>query len=43
MAAFRNAAVNALRLAKTANIAAALRENAYRVDRLFARLGIVKQ
>lgn len=43
LAVFRNAAINTLRLANIANIAAALRENAYRVDRLFARLGIVKQ
>ena len=43
LAAFRNAAINVLRLAKNPNIAAALRENAYRVDSLLARLGIVKQ
>ena len=43
LAALRNAAINVLRLAKVPNIAAALRENAYRIDRLFARLGIVKQ
>lgn len=42
MAAIRNAAMNLLRLAKTPNLTAAVRENAYRVDRLFARLGIVK-
>lgn len=42
MAAFRNAAINLLRLAKVPNLAAAVRENAYRVDRLFARLGIMK-
>jgi predicted transposase YbfD/YdcC len=42
LAAFRNAAINLLRLAKTPNLAAALRENAYRVERLFARLGILK-
>jgi predicted transposase YbfD/YdcC len=42
LAAFRNAAINLLRLAKTTNLAAALRENAYRVDRLLARLGILK-
>lgn len=42
LAAFRNAAINLLRLAKTPNITAAVRENAYRIDRLFARLGIMK-
>lgn len=42
MAAFRNAAINLLRLAKVPNLTAAVRENAYRVDRLLARLGIVK-
>jgi predicted transposase YbfD/YdcC len=42
LAAFRNAAINLLRLAQTANLAAAVRENAYRVDRLFAKLGIMK-
>lgn len=42
MAAFRNAAINLLRLAKVPNLAAAVRENAYRTDRLFARLGIMK-
>ena len=42
LAAFRNAAINLLRLAQTPNLAAAVRENAYRVDRLFARLGIMK-
>lgn len=42
MAAFRNAAINLLRLAKVTNLAAAVRENAYRLDRLLARLGIVK-
>lgn len=41
MAALRNAAINLLRLAKTPNLTAAVRENAYRVDRLFARLGIL--
>lgn len=41
MAAVRNAAINLLRLAKTPNLTAAVRENAYRVDRLFARLGIM--
>lgn len=41
MAAIRNAAMNLLRLAKTPNLTAAVRENAYRVDRLFARLGIM--
>lgn len=42
LAAFRNAAINLLRLARTPNLTAAVRENAYRVDRLLARLGIVK-
>ena len=42
LAALRNAAINVLRLAQATNITAALRENAYRVDRLFARLGIMK-
>jgi predicted transposase YbfD/YdcC len=42
MAAVRNAAINLLRLAKASNLAAAVRENAYRVDRLLARLGIMK-
>ena len=42
MARFRNAAINLLRLAKAPNLAAAIRENAYRVDRLLARLGIMK-
>jgi len=42
LAIFRNAAINLLRLANTTNLTAAVRENAYRVDRLFARLGIMK-
>jgi len=42
LAAFRNAAINLLRLAQIPNLAAALRENAYRVDRLLRRLGILK-
>lgn len=42
LAAFRNAAINLLRLADTTNLTAAVRENAYRVDRLLARLGIMK-
>lgn len=42
MAAFRNAAINLLRLANIPNLAAAVRENAYRTDRLLARLGIMK-
>lgn len=42
MAAFRNAAINLLRLANVPNLTAAVRENAYRVDRLLARLGIMK-
>jgi hypothetical protein len=43
LAAFRNAAINILRLAQVTNIAAAMRENAYRVDHLFAKLGIMKK
>jgi hypothetical protein len=43
LAAFRNAAISLLRLAGIQNIAAALRENACKLDRLLARLGIVKQ
>lgn len=42
LAAFRNAAINLLRLANSANLTAAVRENAYRVDRLLAKLGIMK-
>jgi predicted transposase YbfD/YdcC len=42
LAAFRNAAINLLRLADTTNLTAAVRENAYRVDRLLAKLGIMK-
>ena len=42
LAAFRNAAINVLRLTQASNIAAAIRENAYRIDHLFAKLGIVK-
>jgi predicted transposase YbfD/YdcC len=42
LAAFRNAAINLLRLANTPNLTAAIRENAYRIDRLLARLGIMK-
>ena len=42
LACFRNVAINLFRLAKTPNLAAAIRQNAYRVDRLFARLGIMK-
>jgi hypothetical protein len=42
LAAFRNAAINLLRLAKVPNITAAIRENAYRINRLLARLGIMK-
>lgn len=42
LASFRNAAINVLRLAKTANLTAAVRENAYRIDHLFAKLGIMK-
>lgn len=42
LAAFRNAAISVLRLGQAVNITAALRENAYRIDRLFAKLGILK-
>lgn len=42
LAIFRNAAINLLRLAKVTNLSAAIRENAYRVDWLLARLGIMK-
>ena len=42
LSCFRNAAISLLRLEGVANIAAALRENAYRNDRLMAKLGIVK-
>jgi len=42
LATFRNAAINLLRLADTPNLTAAVRENAYRVDRLLNKLGIMK-
>lgn len=42
LAIFRNIAINLLRLAKVPNLTAAIRQNAYRVDHLLARLGIVK-
>jgi len=42
LASFRNVAINLFRLAKTPNLAAAIRRNAYRVDHLFATLGIMK-
>ena len=42
-AAFRNAAINLLRLEGVGNITAALRENAYRVDVLLSRLRGVKK
>lgn len=42
LACFRNAAINLLRLAKVPSLIGAIRENAYRVDKLFAKLGIVK-
>lgn len=42
LAAFRNAAINLLRLAQATNIAAALRQNAYQTNRLLAKLGIMK-
>ena len=43
LAAFRNAAINVLRLQNTPNITAALRQNAYQVHRLLTKLGIMKQ
>lgn len=43
LAGLRNAAVTFLRGAGAKNIAAALRTNAYHVNRLFAKLGIVKK
>ena len=42
LAIFRNAAINLFRLAETPNLTAAVRENAYRVDHLLAKLGIMK-
>lgn len=42
LAALRNAAISLLRLAGVTNLAAALRENACKLDRLLARLGIMK-
>lgn len=39
----RRAALNLLHALGVTNIAAALREHAYRADRLFARLGMVKK
>lgn len=42
LACFRNAAINLLCLADTPNLTAAVRENAYRVDRLLAKPGIFK-
>ena len=42
MAAFRNAVINMLRLNKAPNLSAAVREDAYQVDRLLAKLGIMK-
>lgn len=41
LACFRNAAISLLRLEGSNNITASLRENAYRIDRLLAKLGIV--
>ena len=38
LSAVRNAAINLLRLFRVDNVAAALREHAYKVDRLFAKL-----
>lgn len=42
LAIFRNIANNLLRLAKVSNLTATIRQNAYRVDCLLARLGIMK-
>jgi hypothetical protein len=41
MAGLRNAAISLLRLAGAGNIAAALRENAYHVREVLARIGIL--
>ena len=41
MAALRNAAITLLRLSGVANVAAALRENAYRVKDLLSTLGVL--
>lgn len=38
LSAVRNAAINLLRLSRVDNVAATLREHAYKVDRLFAKL-----
>ena len=38
----RHVAINLLRLADSLNHTAAIRENAYRVDRLLAKLSIMK-
>lgn len=43
LAGLRNAAIAFLRRHGATNIAAALRANAYQVDQLFAKLGIVKK
>ena len=43
LAAFRNAAINLLRLQGATNITAALRQNAYRIDQLLSKLGILKK
>ena len=42
LAAFRNAAINLLRLQGTNNITAALRQNAYQITNLLTKLGIIK-
>lgn len=42
LACFRNAAINLLRLANTPNLTAAIRQNAYRIDLLLPKLGIMK-
>ncbi len=39
LAAIRNAVISILRIQNVTNIAATLREHAYKVDRLFAKLG----
>lgn len=43
LAGLRNAVIAALRADGVSNIAAALRQNAFQVARLFAKLGLVKQ
>lgn len=42
MATIRNLTINLLRLENVTNIAAALRKNAYRIDHILRKLGIMK-